>query len=45
MSFNLFGDIFGTAKDIISLPLNVVRNPTNAFGTVGNSINSLTNTA
>ena len=36
MSF--FNDLFGTAKDIITLPYNVVRNPSSGLGTVNNTI-------
>ena len=47
---SFFNDLFGTAKDVVSLPVNIIRNPSNAgstlnsaFGSVNNSVNNLLN--
>ena len=42
MSF--FNELFGTAKDVVSLPINIIRNPTNAGGTLNSAFGSLNNT-
>jgi hypothetical protein len=43
MSF--FNDLFGTAKDVVSLPVNIIRNPSGGLGTVSNTISGALGTA